>query len=169
MISNTWEKNFFILVILKLIDDSFNTNHIICLGDILNRNVYLNIIKEVSSLGSQTQQCTSGPHLRCTLKWTTMIAWLCIVFKTTVKDIHTIQHWLSWRLVISLIQLLCCPKWTSQTRQLSEVEFTMAPVIQDNVRDFRGRLEDFFVLLATLEARPGIPFFPPFMFAPSWD
>jgi hypothetical protein len=45
VIGNTWKENIFVLVILKPIDDSSNANKIIHLGDILYRNLDLDIIK----------------------------------------------------------------------------------------------------------------------------
>ena len=44
VIGNTRKENIFILVILRLIDDNPNTNHIICLDDIFNQTVDLKIL-----------------------------------------------------------------------------------------------------------------------------
>ena len=62
VISNVQQENTIVLLILKLVDHSSNTNHIVCLGDILDWNIDLNIVKEVSPVWSKTQRCTSIPH-----------------------------------------------------------------------------------------------------------
>jgi len=49
MISHARQKDIFSLVILKLVDDSANPNYVIRLGDVFDRNVYLNIVEEVCS------------------------------------------------------------------------------------------------------------------------
>ena len=49
MISNARQEYISFLVILKLVDDSANPNYVICLGDVLDRNIDLNIVKEVCS------------------------------------------------------------------------------------------------------------------------
>lgn len=109
------------------------------------------------------------PRYPTPVKWTTMIAMFCIDVKIAMKQIHMFQHWLSCRLLFPLIELLCFHKWIQQMRQLCKVMITIAPIVQYNSGDVGSRLEEMLVLFAILEVRPSIPFFPPFMFAPSRD
>ena len=101
------------------------------------------------------------------LKLMAMIALIWIVFKTTPKDIQSIHNWLCTGLMVPLVKLLCPIQWIQQPRQLSEVLTTIvAPVMQNNAGNFRGRLEEMAMASVIRATWLSILCFPSVMFAP---